>query len=113
MWTPTKTVVEIHSAFMAYYEAYDRSVSLTAGIVDVTLMVPAQDWATRFTEMQSHFQSWVTTLIIDYPGRSTTQQLSMRTWRVAGLPSLLRSLASRPVARLATEDVFFSSPMRP
>jgi hypothetical protein len=69
VWTPTKTVVEIHSAFMAYYEAYDRAVALTAGIVDVTLMVPAQDWATRFTEMQSHFPSWVTTLIIDYPGR--------------------------------------------
>jgi hypothetical protein len=44
-------------------------VALTAGMVDVTLMVPAQDWATRFTEMQSHFPSWVTTLIIDYPGR--------------------------------------------
>jgi hypothetical protein len=69
VWTPTKTVVEIHSAFMAYYEAYDRAVAITAGIVDVTLMVPAQDWATRFTEMQSHFPSWVTTLIIDYPGR--------------------------------------------
>jgi hypothetical protein len=69
VWTPTKTVVEIHSAFMAYYEAYDRAVALTAGIVDVTLVVPAQDWATRFTEMQSHFPSWVTTLIIDYPGR--------------------------------------------
>jgi hypothetical protein len=53
----TKTVVEIHSAFMAYYEAYDRAVALTAGIVDVTLVVPAQDWATRFTEMQSHFPS--------------------------------------------------------
>ena len=55
MWTPTKTVVEIHSAFMTYYEAYDRDVALTAGNVDVTLVVPAQDWATRFTEMQSHF----------------------------------------------------------
>ncbi len=54
---------------MAYYEAYDRAVALTAGIVDVTLMVQAQDWATHFTEMQSHFPSWVTTLIIDYPGR--------------------------------------------
>jgi hypothetical protein len=35
----------------------------------MTLMVPAQDWATLFTEMQSHFPLWVTTLIIDYPGR--------------------------------------------
>jgi hypothetical protein len=69
VWTPTKTVVEIHSAFMTYYEAYDRAVALTAGNVDVMLVVPAQDWATRFTEMQSHFPSWVTTLIIDYPGR--------------------------------------------
>jgi hypothetical protein len=69
VWTSTKTVVEIHLTFMAYYEAYDRAVSLTACMVDVTLMVPAQDWATRFTEMQSHFPSWVTTLIIDYPGR--------------------------------------------
>jgi hypothetical protein len=33
VWTPTKTVVEIHSAFMAYYEAYDRAVAITAGIV--------------------------------------------------------------------------------
>jgi len=58
----------------AYYEAYDRAVAITAGIVDMTLMVPAQDWATLFTEMQSHFPSWVTTLIIDYPGRFTDME---------------------------------------
>ena len=57
---------------MEYYEAYDRAVDLTRNLTDVTLIVPEQDWPTRFTEMQSVFPSWVTTIIINYPGRFTS-----------------------------------------
>ena len=52
---------------MEYYEAYDREVVQTQGIADVTTMVPAQDWATRFTEMQGMlllmFPPWALALI--------------------------------------------------
>ena len=33
--TPNKTTVEIHSAVMEYYEAYDRAVAQTQGLADV------------------------------------------------------------------------------
>ena len=56
-WPAGMTVAEIHSAWMTYYESYDRAVALTHNLQDVTLVVPAQDWATRFTEMQENFPS--------------------------------------------------------
>ena len=72
VWAPNKTVAEIHTTWMEYYEAYDRAVDLTRNLTDVTLIVPEQDWPTRFTEMQAVFPSWVTTIIINYPGRFTS-----------------------------------------
>ena len=72
VWSPTKTAVETHAAWMTYYESYDRAVALTHNLDDVTLIVPAQDWATRFTEMQDVFPPWVMSLIINYPGRFTS-----------------------------------------
>ena len=71
VWSPTKTVGEIHSAWMAYCETYDHAAALTQPLADVTLAVPAQDWATLFTEMQGVFPSCVTTLIINHPDRFT------------------------------------------
>ena len=54
-------------AVMEYYEAYDRELVQTQGIADVTTMVPAQDWATRFTELQGMlllmFPPWALALI--------------------------------------------------
>ena len=60
--------VGAHDAVVLYINRLMTRL-IASGNVDVTLVVPAQDWATRFTEMQSHFPSWVTTLNIDYPGR--------------------------------------------
>jgi hypothetical protein len=37
-----KTTVEIHSAVMEYYEAYNRAVVQTQA--NVTMIVPTQDW---------------------------------------------------------------------
>jgi len=91
VWWPNKTVPEIHSLWMAYYESYDRAVALTQGFADVTLMVPAQDWATRFTEMQEVFPSWITTLIINYPDRFT----SMVTCWIAINAEAMRQAAGR------------------
>jgi hypothetical protein len=76
VWAPNKTVAEIHTSWMAYYEAYDRAVDLTRNLADVTLIVPEQDWPTRFTEMQAIFPSWVTTLIINYPARFVSMAAS-------------------------------------
>jgi hypothetical protein len=72
VWSPNKTVVEIHSAVIEYYEAYDRAVVQTQGISDVTMIVPAQDWATRFTELQGMFPSWALALITNFPDHFTT-----------------------------------------
>jgi hypothetical protein len=55
VWTPNKTTVEIHSAVMEFYEAYDRAVVQTQGMADVTMIVPVQDWATRLTKLQGMF----------------------------------------------------------
>ena len=49
VWSPTTTAAETHAVWMTYYESYDRSVALSHNLDDVTLIVPAQDWATRFT----------------------------------------------------------------
>lgn len=43
VWSANKTAAEIHSAWMTYYESYDRTVALTHNLADVTLIVPAQD----------------------------------------------------------------------
>ena len=67
VWAPNKTTVEIHSAVMEYYEAYDRAVVLTQGMANVTMIVPAQDWATRFTELQGMFRPWALALITNFP----------------------------------------------
>jgi hypothetical protein len=57
---------------MEFYEAYDRAVAQTQGNTDVTMIVPAQDWATHFTEMQGMFPPWVLTLITNHPDCFTT-----------------------------------------
>jgi hypothetical protein len=44
VWSPNKTTMEIHSAVMEYYEAYDRAVVQTRGLADVTMIVQVQDW---------------------------------------------------------------------
>ena len=44
-WPAGMTAAEIHSVWMTYYESYDRAVALTHNLQDVTLIVPAQDWA--------------------------------------------------------------------
>jgi hypothetical protein len=71
MWAPNKTTVEIHSAVMEYYEAYDRAVVQTQGMADVTMIVPAQDLVTRFTELQGMFPPWALALITNFPDRFT------------------------------------------
>ena len=71
VWDPTKSSAETHAKWMTYYESYDRAVALTANLEDVTLIVPAQDWATRFIEMQDVFPPWVMAMIINHPGRFT------------------------------------------
>lgn len=70
-WKPKATVEQIQSITIAYYEAYDRAVALTRGN-EVTSVVPAQDWPTRFTEMQQYFPDWAVKLVIDYPARFTS-----------------------------------------
>jgi hypothetical protein len=42
VWMMNKTTVEIHSAVMEYYEAYNRAVVQTQA--NVTMIVPTQDW---------------------------------------------------------------------
>jgi hypothetical protein len=71
VWASNKTTVEIHSIVMEYYEAYDRAVVQTQGMADVTMIVPAQDWATRFTEMQGTFLLWALSLITNFPDSFT------------------------------------------
>ena len=95
-WPPGMTTAEIHLIWMTYYESYDRAVALTNNLQDVTLIVPAQDWATRFTEMQEVFPPWVTSLIVNYPGRFT----SMTTCWAAINAEALRQAASRSAARM-------------
>ena len=55
VWAPDKTVVEIHQSVMEYYEAYDRAVAQPHDNADVTMVVPVQDWSSRFTKMQGMF----------------------------------------------------------
>ena len=72
-WNRLLTVVQTASQTLEYYEAYDRAVGLTQNLV-ATLLVPDQDWPTRFTEMQVHFPEWANKLVVDHPGRFTTLQ---------------------------------------
>ena len=72
-WKSRATVEQICITTSAYYEAYERAVALTQHL-DVTLLVPAQDWPTRFTEMQAYFPEWATKLVVDYPGRFNNEQ---------------------------------------
>ena len=74
---------------MAYYEAYDRAVDLTRNLADVTLIVPAQDWATRFTEMQAVFPAWVTTLIINYSMNPHPHHQEIQTTQFTPYPHLI------------------------
>ena len=76
---------------MGFYEMYDWAVALTHNLDDVTLIVPAQDWATRFTEMQELFPSWVTALITNFPARFT----SMKTCWTTINAEAMRQAASR------------------
>ena len=94
VWSANKTVAQIHVDVMEHYERYDRAVALTHGLDDVTLIVPAQDWATRFTEMQAIFPSWVTALITNYPGRFTTMKAC---WTAINIEAM-RQAASRTSA---------------
>jgi hypothetical protein len=91
VWAPNKTTVEIHSAVMEYYEAYDRAVAQTQGLADVTMIVPAQDWATRFTELQTIFPPWVLALCTNFPDRFT----NMSTCWVAIIAEASRQAAGR------------------
>ena len=72
-WKSKATVEQICITTTAYYEAYQRAVALTQHL-DVTLLVPDQDWPTRFTEMQAYFPEWATKLVVDYPGRFNNEQ---------------------------------------
>ncbi len=92
-WNRKLTVAQICTATFGYYEAYDRAVALTQHL-DATLLVPEQDWPTRFTEMQVYFPEWATKLVVDYPGRFTSPGV-----RRSGLPSSLKPPA-RLLARL-------------
>ena len=111
VWVPNRTVSEIHSLWLAFYQAYDRAVELTRLLPDVTLQVPAQDWATRFKEMQRMLQSvlaaWVATLIIKHPECVTT----MTTCWTAIIAQATRQAAGRKsgtggrLLQLATEPM--------
>ena len=57
VWSRKDTVAQTASKVLAFFEAYDRAVELTRHL-GVTLQVPAQDFATRFTEMQGAVGSW-------------------------------------------------------
>ncbi len=70
VWAPNKTTVEIHTAIIAYYEAYDRAVSQSRNL-DATLVLSAQDWTAILTEMQFIFQPWVLAFITNFPARFT------------------------------------------
>ena len=93
VWFPDKTTSEIHSLWMEYYESYDRAVILTHNNPDMTLIVPAQDWPTRFTEMQEKFPKWVTKLIADFPGRFTSMAAS---WTAINAEALRQKPARKP-----------------
>jgi hypothetical protein len=71
VWSLNKTTMEIHSAVMEYCEAYDRAVVQTQGMADVTMIVPAQDWSTLFTELQGMFPHWALALITNFPDSFT------------------------------------------
>ena len=94
VWSSHRSVAQIHVDWMAFYEMYDRAVTLTHNLDDVTLIVLAQDWATRFTEMQEFFPSWVTALITNFPARFT----SMKTCWTAINAEAMRQAASRKSA---------------
>jgi hypothetical protein len=59
VWNRKDTVAQTASKVLTFYEAHDRAVELTRHL-GVTLQVPPQDFATRFTEMQGHFPEWAT-----------------------------------------------------
>ena len=73
VWNCKDTVAQTASKVMAFFEAYDRAVELTRHL-GVTLQVPAQDFATRFTEMQNHFPEWDNQLVVNHPERFTSEQ---------------------------------------
>lgn len=55
--------MENRAVWTRYFQAYDRAVALTAHL-GPTLLVPAQDWPTRLSEMQergreSHVYSFI------------------------------------------------------
>ena len=75
------------------FEAYDRAVTLTHNNQDVTLIVPAQDWPTRFTEMQGKFPPWVKTMIANFPARFTSMTVS---WTAINAEALRQALGRKP-----------------
>lgn len=91
VWSPTMKPQEIYTQFVQYYEAYDRAVQQTQTLNDVTMVVPAQDWATRFTEMQLVFPPWALQLVTNHPGRFTNM---VDTW-TALLAEASRQTAAR------------------
>ena len=95
VWSTGKTTAEIHSAWMQYYEAYDRAVALTHNNPDVTLIVPAQDWVTRFTEMQEIFPPWVNTMVANFPARFTSMTT---TWTAINAEALRQAAGRKPSA---------------
>ena len=93
MWFSDKATAEIHSSWMEYYEAYDRAVTLTQNNQDMTLIVPAQDWPTRFTEMQEKFPQWVKKMIADFPDRFTSMAAS---WTAINTEVLCQAPVRKP-----------------
>ena len=91
VWDKEKTVAQIHVDWMDFYERYDRAVALTQNLDDVTLVVPAQDWVTRFTEMQEIFPLWITALITNFLARFTSMKAC---WTVINTEAL-RQASSR------------------
>jgi hypothetical protein len=73
VWNRKDTVAQTASKVLAFYEAHDRAVELTRHL-GVTLQVPVQDFATRFTEMQGHFPEWANQLVVNHPERFTSEQ---------------------------------------
>jgi hypothetical protein len=72
-WNRKDTVAQTASRIIAFYEALDRAVELTRHL-GITLQVPPQDFATRFTEMQAYFPGWASQLVVDHPERFTSEQ---------------------------------------
>ncbi len=72
-WNRKDTVAQTASKVQGFYEAYDRAVELTRTL-GVTLQVPAQDYATRFTEIQVHFPEWANQLVVNHPEHFTSPQ---------------------------------------